>query len=52
MEMNNPNQLICENCGKEIPANIKDKKTDKEPILDRSSNKEYIVRRTRRWRCC
>jgi len=51
-EMNNPNQTVCENCGKEIPANIIDKKTNKEPILNGDSNKEYIVRKTRRWRCC
>ena len=47
--MNNPNQTICENCGKEIPVNNTVKKSNSEPL---DINKDNIVRKRRRWRCC
>jgi len=52
VEMNIPNQTVCESCGKEIPVNNIDKKTNKVPISNGEINKEYNIRKTRRWRCC
>lgn len=52
VEMNNPIQKICESCGKEIPVNNIDKKSNKESNLIGDNYKEYIVRKRRSWRCC
>ena len=52
MELNNPNQKICESCGKEIPVNNADKKSKKEPTQIRDNYKELIIRKRRSWHCC
>jgi hypothetical protein len=52
MELNDPNQEICENCGKVILIKKTDKKSEEEPTLIRDNYKEHVVRKRRSWRCC
>ncbi len=51
-ELNNPNQKVCEICGKLIPKKKRVEESNREPYPIGDASKDYSIRKRRKWRCC
>jgi hypothetical protein len=52
MEISDPTQKICENCGNELLTKEVSKEIKKNTSLRESNNMEKFIIKRKRWHCC